>query len=185
MRTHDSRQVRFLRRTGTAATKAVHLHTATVSTLDYPITHCHSYYPICCSLRVLCDIPPLLFAFVAITMSNKVWVTWKDAAGDVLHSKVTNLDDDADVDDLRKAFVDQQNLATTIPGGLEVSAADGIVLSEDATLKLFFVTPGTPESAPGKSKATALVVTFPPPQQPNGKLRCCSRIPFCMQFYTY
>jgi hypothetical protein len=121
----------------------------------------------------------LLFAIVSITMSNKVWVTWKDAAGEPSHAKVINLDDDADADDLRVAFVKQQNLTTTVPGQLKVfEPEDGGKLDEGKKLKEYFTAPSGSAAppGPGKSAVTALFITFPPQQQ-NGELRCCcSRI---------
>jgi hypothetical protein len=120
-----------------------------------------------------------LQVITATTMSNEVWVRWTFPQSETLFGRVKRLGDGAVVVDLRDAFVDQQNLTTTVPGELKVSTADGTVLSEDAIVKPFFVTPGTQETAPGKSKNKALLVTFPPQQQQNGELRCCSS---CIQF---
>jgi hypothetical protein len=67
----------------------------------------------------------MLFAFVVNTMSNKVWVTWKNAAGEAPFCKVREFEDGAIVDDLRKKFVKQQNLITTIPSTLSVFETEG------------------------------------------------------------
>ena len=112
-------------------------------------------------------------------MSKKVWVTWQDATGTRFHVKVTELADDADVDDLRRTFVKQQNLTTTVPGELKVSETEGgEKLKADEELKDYFTAPSGSAAppGPGKSAVTALLITFPPQQQ-NGELRCCcSRI---------
>eukprot|EP00978_Attheya_sp_CCMP212_P024652 scaffold77824_cov56-Attheya_sp.AAC.1 len=117
-------------------------------------------------------------------MSNKVWVTWKGAAGDTLYTQVTNLHHGADVDDLREKFVTQQRLDVG-PATLSVSTADGIntVLSEDATLKSYWVTSSdsAAQSGPGKRKSTALVVTFPPRQQ-DGEWCCVAVLVFIFVF---
>lgn len=110
-------------------------------------------------------------------MSNKkVWVTWKDSATyKTLNDKVINLDDDADISDLRRAFVKARGWGTD-PATLSVSEKEGdeelLELEEDKSLTGYFVsTKGGDKAGPGQSKATALVVTIPP-QQPNGKLSC-------------
>ena len=122
-------------------------------------------------------------------MRNKVWVTWKSSTGEDLFDKVTKLAGDSDVTDLRKAFVEQQNFASTSPGTLPVfEREDGEKLKAGKELKDYFTAPAgsaseaLPEAmpGPGKSVDTALVVAFPPPQQQqNGKLRCCFCILVC------
>ena len=113
-------------------------------------------------------------------MSKKVWVTWQDATGTRFHVKVTELADDADVDDLRRTFVKQQNLTTTVPGELKVSETEGgEKLKADEELKDYFTAPSGSAAppGPGKSENSALFVRFRFTQQPqNGKLRCC----FCI-----
>ena len=105
-------------------------------------------------------------------MSNKVWVTWNDAAGKTVHVKVINLADDADVDDLRKNVVDQQKL-TVGSGFLSVSEKKGgVCLNMDVLVKQYFIGSADPAEAPGKTLRTALVITLPQQQQ-NGKLHCC------------
>eukprot|EP00978_Attheya_sp_CCMP212_P041524 scaffold239002_cov62-Attheya_sp.AAC.2 len=107
----------------------------------------------------------LLFAFVDNTMSNKVWVTWKDAAGNAFYAKVTNLDEHADVDDLRTKFVDQQKI-TVGPGVLSVFETErGAELRASKKLKDYSFTDASDaatQPGPGKSEETALIV-----QQPN------------------
>jgi hypothetical protein len=129
--------------------------------------------------KVHCSaLPPLLFAIVANTMSNKVWVTWKDAEGQDLFAMVKRLDEGALVDDLRDAFVADRRINVD-PATLKVSKTQGgEKLEEDQPVRDFFVIPGAQESAPGTSKSTALVVTFPPPEQQDGKLRCSCCIVF-------
>jgi hypothetical protein len=126
----------------------------------------------------------LLFAIVSITMSNKVWVTWKDpATGKVVASKVYGLEDNADVDDLRIEFLAKRPGLELDPAHLEIFATqDGGKLDEGKELKEYFTNSAGSLSLPGKSKATALIVMFPPQQQQNGKLRCCFCIHFCIQF---
>jgi aspartyl/asparaginyl-tRNA synthetase len=104
-------------------------------------------------------------------MSNKVWVTWKDAAGgDPLFDKVTNLEDGADVCDLLRTFVTDRKMNEVDPATLSVFETEGgKELSQDATLDNYFT--ATSESSatlPGQSKKMALVVTFRQ-QHPNGK----------------
>lgn len=110
-----------------------------------------------------------------------MWVTWKNASNNWLVDKVTNLNGDADVSDLRKAFVTQQNLQIS-PGGVSVSVgAEGEALEEDEVLQPYFVRNLQGKAGPGQSKKTALVVTDtdqPPQPQPQGKSRfvslsCC------------
>jgi hypothetical protein len=84
---------------------------------------------------------------------------------------VKRLDEGALVDDLRDAFVEQQNLTATVPGTLHFSTADGTKLGEDHSVEPFFLIPGTQESSPGKSRSTPLMVTFPPPQEANEPYR--------------
>ena len=97
---------------------------------------------------------------------NKVWVTWQGATGKDLLDKVTGLKDDADVSDLRRKFVEQQNLNSTSPATLDVfETKDGKPLRVDQVLKQYFaqVTPGSSVTAPGPGKSSdrALVVEFP------------------------
>mmetsp|Transcript_23737 Transcript_23737/g.36034 ORF Transcript_23737/g.36034 Transcript_23737/m.36034 type:complete len:316 (-) Transcript_23737:1586-2533(-) len=104
-------------------------------------------------------------------MSQKVWVTWKYDSNNWLFGKVTNLNDNDDVDDLRKAFVKQQNLNIS-PDGVSVSAAgvEGEALEEDKGLQPYFVSNARRKPGPGQSKNTALVLTVPRPvteQQDN------------------
>eukprot|EP00978_Attheya_sp_CCMP212_P020835 scaffold60175_cov106-Attheya_sp.AAC.1 len=119
------------------------------------LPHYHSYY---LSIAV----------YASSTMSNTVWVRWTASSTDAMfYAKVKELDDDADVDDLRNAFVGQQRLDI---GPATVSVFEnGEKLSEDKKLKDYFVPPAGSAflRAPGKSKVTALVVTLPPPQQQN------------------
>eukprot|EP00978_Attheya_sp_CCMP212_P022149 scaffold65731_cov32-Attheya_sp.AAC.2 len=103
-------------------------------------------------------------------MSNTVWVTWKDSSTDAMfYAKVIELEYDAEVVDLRRAFVAQQRLGIG-PASLKVFE-NGEKLSEDKKLKDYFVPPADSAflPAPGKIKDTALVVTLPPPQQQNKK----------------
>jgi hypothetical protein len=119
--------------------------------------------------------------------NNKVWVTWRDSSTggiNMSYAKVIELEDDADVDDLRRAFVALAKLDVG-PTTVTVSVFEnGEKLSEDKKLKDYFVPPAGSAflPAPGKSKDTALVVTLPLPQlpQPNGKLRCCFCINSCI-----
>ena len=110
-------------------------------------------------------------------MSNKVWVTWKWAAGeDPLVDKVIDLDNNADVADLRRLFVTQQQLQVS-PGTLSVSKTDGgeKLKAGDPLQPYFVLPPGSAGLAgPGQDDDTALFVTFQ--QQPKGELRCC----FCI-----
>ena len=110
-------------------------------------------------------------------MSEKVWVKWKNAGSNWLFGKVTNLAADADVDDLRKAFVMQQNLQIS-PGRLSVSlGAEGEVLEEDGFLQPHFVRILQGKAGPGQSKTTALLVTgTDQPPQPQGKSRFVLRL---------
>jgi hypothetical protein len=77
-------------------------------------------------------------------------VTWKSSQVQDLFAMVKRLDQDADVDDLRKQFVEQLNLTATVPGTLNSSTADGTKLGEDHSVEPFFLIPGTQESSPGK-----------------------------------
>eukprot|EP00978_Attheya_sp_CCMP212_P037562 scaffold178534_cov51-Attheya_sp.AAC.1 len=92
-------------------------------------------------------------------MSNTVWVRWWTASSTdrMFNAKVKELDDDADVDDLRNAFVQQHEPSVQRPASLKVFENDE-QLSEDKKLKDYFVPPAGSACllAPGKSKATAL-----------------------------
>eukprot|EP00978_Attheya_sp_CCMP212_P017776 scaffold47860_cov39-Attheya_sp.AAC.2 len=97
--------------------------------------------------------------------NNTVWVRWRDSStGGMFYDKVMELDDDAEVVDLRRAFVAQEKLDIG-PATLKVFE-NGEKLSEDKKLKDYFVPPAGSAflPAPGKSKDTALVVTLPLPQ---------------------
>lgn len=104
------------------------------------------------------------------TMSNRVWVRWKNStSNEWSFDKVTELNDDADISEPRKAFVKQQCLEVS-PGTLEVRETEnGDKLREDATLKdcSYFMSPegsaGLP--GPGKIRDTALFLTLPPQTQ--------------------
>ena len=93
-------------------------------------------------------------------MSRKLWVTWQ---GTVCNSwridKVIGLEDDADITDLRRAFVHQQNLNNVPPGEIDVcETKDGDPLEEDTALSIYFVPPMDTAAAagPGKSEMTPL-----------------------------
>lgn len=103
-------------------------------------------------------------------MSNIVWVKWQDAAGKEEYSdKVTNLDDSADISDLRRAFVEQQVLNGS-PGTVQVrETKDGEMLKSSTKLTVYFVTPAdlAAASGPGKNEDTALFLTLPLQMQPR------------------
>lgn len=103
-------------------------------------------------------------------MSNMVWVKWEDAAvkEDEYFSKVINLDDSADIDDLRRAFVEPLEPSVQRPAAIQVrETRDGEMLKSSKKLSIYFV-PAASSAAvpgPGKSGDTALFLTLPLPQQ--------------------
>ena len=101
-----------------------------------------------------------------------VWVKWIDptTSNDWLPEKVRNLDGNADISDLRVAFVEQRRSPfwqQVDPATVEVSKSEGgEALEANASVREYFVPP--PNAAPvlaGQSKDTALVLTLPPQQQ--------------------
>ena len=79
---------------------------------------------------------------VAATMSNSVWVRWKDStSSEWMFDKVTALHDDADISDLRKAFLKQQHIEVS-PGAVRVrEAEDGEMLKASTMLTIYFMPP--------------------------------------------
>ena len=98
-------------------------------------------------------------------MSNEVWVKWRDpSTGTWLIDTVDKLKDDAQITDLRKAFVKQQNLTTISPGGVQVrEVEDGGMFTWDTTLTDYFVPSATSAAAPrpGRSYDNPLVLNLP------------------------
>ena len=105
-------------------------------------------------------------------MSNEVWVRWIDSArGRWLFDTVSELENDAQIKDLRKAFVKQQFLGVP-PAAVEVrETEDTEELEANTILTIYFTHPPGGSAAdprPGRSKETALLLTLPqPPQQPQ------------------
>jgi hypothetical protein len=105
-------------------------------------------------------------------MSNKLWVKYKSSDGsneeEYYCDQIIGLANDALVCDLRRAFVEQQHLQIS-PAAVVVRIEEGQTkLEEDATLKLYFIDSGDSEEdkkRPGKSKASALFLSLPPPPQ--------------------
>ena len=104
-------------------------------------------------------------------MSNKVWVRWKDSTtSEWSFDKVKDLTEDADISDLRHAFVKQQNLSCS-PGSIQVREAEsGEKLKASTLLTDCFVPSATAAAAsgPGRSEDTALFLTLPQQQQHQG-----------------
>ena len=97
--------------------------------------------------------------------NNEVWVRWKDSSDDWLFDTVTDLKDDAEIKDLRKAFVRQQNLQGQLSPA-EVQVRETTVHGEDrlkasSPLVTYFVPPTGCVPEPGKSEDTALFLTVP------------------------
>jgi hypothetical protein len=113
----------------------------------------------------------VLFAFLANTMSKKVWVTWSFSNGKPMHqTRVKGLYQGAIVDDLRDKFVEQQKMQDIAQGELEVSERkDGERLDPDKDLNGYFIPKSGSTSRPGQSSKTALVVTYQSPQQQDGE----------------
>ena len=100
-------------------------------------------------------------------MSNEVWVTWKGAAGEPMVDTVDELPGDAQIKNLRKKFVKQQNLNVG-PATVSVFETEGgEKLKASDPLQPYFARPKG--SGPGQSEDTALLVTFPL-DLPSGKL---------------
>ena len=103
-------------------------------------------------------------------MSNEVWVRWKDStssAGMVLVDTVSDLEDDAQIKDLRKAFVKQQVLDVTPAAVVVRETENGEMLKPSTMLTNYFMPPANSAAAPGpgKSEDTALFLTVPLQQQ--------------------
>ena len=83
-------------------------------------------------------------------MSNEVWVKWRGpSTGTWSIDTVDKLDNDADVADLRHAFVKQQNLQIS-PGGVAVRETEnGDMLKAGTTLTNYFVPPAGSAALPG------------------------------------
>jgi hypothetical protein len=104
--------------------------------------------------------------------NNKLWVKYKSSDGssseEYYYDKVYGLADDADVADLRRAFVEQKHLQVD-PGAVVVRIEEGQTkLEEDAPVSQYFIVSGESEEdkkRPGKSKASALFLSLPPPPQ--------------------
>eukprot|EP00751_Fragilariopsis_kerguelensis_P029385 CAMPEP_0170916974 /NCGR_PEP_ID=MMETSP0735-20130129/7109_1 /TAXON_ID=186038 /ORGANISM="Fragilariopsis kerguelensis, Strain L26-C5" /LENGTH=615 /DNA_ID=CAMNT_0011315169 /DNA_START=86 /DNA_END=1929 /DNA_ORIENTATION=- len=98
-------------------------------------------------------------------MSNEVWVKWRDpSTGTWSIDTVDKLKDDAQIKDLRKAFVKQQNLTTISPGGVQVREVEhGEIFTVGTTL--------TDSSAvaprPGRSDDNPLVLNLPQQRSRN------------------
>ena len=97
--------------------------------------------------------------------NNQVWVRWKDSSDDWLFDTVTDLKDDAQITDLRKAFVRQQYLQGQLSPA-EVQVRETTVHGEDrlkasSPLVTYFVPPTGCVPQPGKSEDTALFLTVP------------------------
>ena len=109
--------------------------------------------------------------------NNKVSVTWDPPEGaskttSCYTTRVTDLDGDAIVDDLRKALVSQQNLHVS-PAALSVlETKGGEPLKASKGLEEYFsvVPPPGPAglAGPGQDEDTALIIQFPTQAQPNG-----------------
>ena len=81
-----------------------------------------------------------------------------------MFDKVTALHDDADIRDLRKAFLKQQHIEVS-PGAVRVrEAEDGEMLKASTMLTIYFMPPAgsVTDPGPGKSEETALFLTLPP-----------------------
>ena len=98
-------------------------------------------------------------------MSNEVWVKWRDpSTGTWLIDTVDKLKDGAQITDLRKAFVKQQNLTTISPGGVQVrEVEDGGMFTAGTTLTDYFVPSASSAAAPrpGRSYDNPLVLNLP------------------------
>jgi hypothetical protein len=110
----------------------------------------------------------------ATTMSNKLWVKWKSSDSSSMEyycGQVVGLADDANVDDLRRAFVQQLEPDVRRPAALQVHEKEGQTkLEEDALLSQYFIVNGESEQdkkQPGRSKGSALFLLIFPPQQNN------------------
>ena len=100
------------------------------------------------------------------TMSNEVWVRWKDSiSNDWLFDKVVGLKDDSLITDLRKAFAKQQEPDIRPPAAVTVRETEnGETLKASTKLADYFVPPADSVAlpGPGKSEETALFLTIPP-----------------------
>ena len=97
-----------------------------------------------------------------------MWVTWKDCStGRHISAKVRGLQGNNDVDDLRKAFVEDRKL--DIDSARVEVFVGGEKLAEDQELEPYFVQQDNPDekSRPGRSKQSALFLTLPVQQQPG------------------
>lgn len=94
--------------------------------------------------------------------NNKLWVTWKDSEGNQLFDTVDGLEDTGIVADLRKVFVQQQNLLIT-PAAVKVhEPVKSEELDAEAVLEKYFTNSNVKKPGPGMCKGLALVVTLPP-----------------------
>jgi hypothetical protein len=109
-------------------------------------------------------------------MSNKLWVKWLDPIkGEWLFDKVRKLADDADVADMRVAFVEQLEPDIRRPSYVIVHEKEGDrerILQPDSGLAQYFIPPASTSEAttpagPGMSLKTALFLTFPVPKEQN------------------
>ena len=100
-------------------------------------------------------------------MSNSVWIRWKDSSsGTVLFDTVRYLEDEAQIKDLRFAFVEQQRLPKVTPAAVQVRQKEcGETLEPDQKLTDYFVPVSDSNAAagPGRSKDSALLCTLPSP----------------------
>ena len=113
-------------------------------------------------------------------MSNEVWVKWRGPSTGTTWfvDTVDELKDDAQIKDLRKAFVKQQNLLQISPGGVEVRETEnGDMLKVDTTLTNYFVPPAGSAAlpGPGNNADNPLFLYLPQQQQKTqGKSRFIS-----------
>ena len=100
-------------------------------------------------------------------ISNSVWIRWIDSTGAVLSDTVDELQDEAQIKDLRKAFVAQQALSVS-PAAVEVRKTEnGHMLEPNKRLAEYLVGPTTAAAVakgPGKSYDTAIILTMPQPR---------------------
>ena len=86
-----------------------------------------------------------------------------------LFDKVTELHDDADISDLRRAFGKQQNYHKVVPATVQVRETEnGEMLKASTKLTIYVLPPADSSTAapgPGKSMGTALFLTLPPQTQ--------------------
>lgn len=103
-------------------------------------------------------------------MSKSIWIRWKDYTGVELFDTVDELTVEAQVKDLRKAFVEQSgdSVKGIHPASIQVRETENAeMLRASKKLKKYFVAPCgvAPASGPGRSEDTALFLTVPPKHQ--------------------